>query len=465
MTRKRIFIGSASETKDELAIPIADRLSELGYDVERWWGEGVFRPGDVTHERLREIAREVEGAVFICKGTDSAVWLGNKELRAPRDNVIFELGMFFQGLTPHSCVVVTEDETKMPSDLKGLSYLSLSGDANTLAGKVGRHFDDLFRDGAGNKSQHVITVEIDPYIADIGMRDRVPNEWHARALYFGNEGGRRWLAMVTDPDYLKDLQRHQMLQQLLRVVAGVSGSVSSVVSFGAGDAAVDRALILELTTDGDELQYIPVDISEGLLNYSCRHIQGVAQVPFGLLTDFEDRMTFVKERLQGRLRKRALFSLLGNAFGNLDRGETSFMRQIESVLRRGDCLLLEVAVATPEWSFDGDIRCDMKTHNKTERYFYSQGLARQTGEALQSIYNSYVKRIVAQEGSSDVGGVRSVEYVDSRTKKTVISLRRYDWEELKKWLTRKFNFSMEAESFLPFDKGEIGIGAVLLKKK
>lgn len=464
MTRKRIFIGSASETKDELAIPIADRLSELGYDVERWWGEGVFRNGDVTHERLREIAAGVEGAVFVCKGTDD-LWMKSKEIRVPRDNVIFELGMFFQTLSPRACVVVKDDDTELPSDLKGLTYLPLCGDANTIAGRVGRHFDDLFRDedGARWRSPHVIKVEIDPYLADISTKDVVPQEWHARALYFGNEGGRRWLAMVTDPDYLKDLQKHQMQQQLLKVVANTP--ISAVVSFGPGDAEVDRALVLELTKDGDELQYIPVDISGGLLNHSCRIIQGIAHVPFGLLTDFEDRMNFVKERLQGRLRKRALVSLLGNAFGNLDRGETSFMRQVESVLRRDDYLLLEVAIATPEWSFGGDIRFDMSGHNKTVRYFYSQGLARQTGEALQTIYNSYVKRIISQQGSSDVAGARSVEYVDARTKRTVISLRRYDWSEFKKWLSKKFNFDIAAESSLPFDEGEIGIGAVLLRKR
>jgi hypothetical protein len=465
LTRK-IFIGSASETVDELAIPIADRLSELdGYEVKRWWGEGVFRPGDVTHERLREIAAEVDGAVFVCKGTDRVTWMGEDGVKEPRDNVVFELGMFFQRLDPHSCVVVKDDATHLPSDLKGLTYIPLKGDADAVAGRVARHFQQHFNGDATN-GQQFIPLMVDPYIADMFKSTSVPFDWHARALYYGTEGGQRWLAMVTDPAYLTHAIRRRMLRQVSDAVEGLP--VSTLVAFGPGDSDVDRELVLVLTREDEQLHYIPVDLNEGLLNYSCRLIQeqGRAHVPFGLLTDFEDRMSFIRERLRGGARRPMLVTLLGNAFGNLDRRETSFMKEAQSLLKSGDRLLLEVAIVTPAWSLDKDIRHNVRGHSIAERYFYSQGLARQTGEGLRAIFSEYDQRIVSQQGSSEIKGTKSVDVVDSHTERVVISLRRYDWDEFKKWVGRReFGFEVERESSFLFDEGEIGIGAVLLRKK
>ena len=465
MTRK-IFIGSASETKEELAMPIADSLSEMGYEVRRWWSEGVFRAGDATHQRLRQIADEVDGAVFICKGTDRRVWLGRKEMTVPRDNVIFELGMFFQRLDPHLCVVVKDEKTTLPSDLDGLTCFPIKGDANALAERIGRHFRDRFKNAAervGNGHQFIPLV-VDPYIADLVKSPAVPFDWHARALYYGTDGGQKWLSMVTDPAYLSLTVKRRMLDQLLAAVNDLQ--VSSLVSFGPGDANVDRELVLRLRSDDDTFQYVPVDISEGLLHHSCRLIQECAEVPFGLLTDFEDRMSFVRERLQDGARRPMLVTLLGNAFGNLDRRETSFMKEVQALLRTGDRLLLEVAIVTPEWSLDKDIRHNVRGHSIAERHFYSQGLARQTGESALNIFEAYEERIMSQQGGSEVKGTKSVDVVDSHSGRVVISLRRYDWGEFRKWLaSRPFKFEIESEECFLFDTGEIGIGAIMLRKR
>ena len=91
MPKKRIFIGSASETTN-IAAPIANCLSRRGFSVERWWDK-VFEAGDVTIDKLRRLAEEVDGAVFVWKGTDEIIMRDTKR-NATRDNVMIEFGMF-----------------------------------------------------------------------------------------------------------------------------------------------------------------------------------------------------------------------------------------------------------------------------------------------------------------------------------------------------------------------------------
>jgi hypothetical protein len=183
------------------------------------------------------------------------------------------------------------------------------------------------------------------------------------------------------------------------------------------------------------------------------------------LCDFEERAAFIRKRLRGRVQGPVLFSLLGNTLGNVDRYETTFMRQLQRLLEREDYLLLEVAILTPEWRLENDIRYDLSRHNTVTRRFYSQGLSLHTGEGLQSIVNVYEQRINVRAGHSDVPGAVSVDYVDRRTDRLIASLRRYDWNKFLAWL-ENFDFTVISQpQNLAFEEGGIGIGAVLLKKR
>ncbi len=470
MCPKKIFIGSSTETQDALAVPIAEKLSDKDFQVERWWE--VFQAGDITFDKLMRVAKKVDGAVFICKGTDR-LWMRNTELNAARDNVILELGMFVMQLGPSRCVVVKDNATHLPTDLNGLTYISLKNDIQTVAEKVAKHFTELF-DGQAEVSdqqeQQAFIIETDPYIVNIISGEKLPYNWHTRALFFGTEGARKWLAIARQPDYLTAKQKAEMRRQLASVVDKIKSqdgrSILTFVSLGPGSAEADRELVIHLSRRRKSIQYIPVDISEGLLNYAAHALHSCAKVPFSILSDFEERADFIKERLMGRINTPALFSLLGNTLGNLDLYERTFLRQIQNeLMESGDYLLLEVAIITPEWELNKDIRYNLSRHTKEMQNFYAQGLARQIGEGSQSIVNAYPQRIMVREGQSDVEEATSVEYIDSKTRTIIASLRRYDWSSFLSWLRQgEFDFDFVDESSFTFPEGEIGIGAVLLRK-
>jgi predicted nucleotide-binding protein len=50
---------------------------------------------------------------------------GNSALAVPRDNVIFEMGMFMEAKGRERVLVVLEEGAKLPADIGGGIYLSL----------------------------------------------------------------------------------------------------------------------------------------------------------------------------------------------------------------------------------------------------------------------------------------------------------------------------------------------------
>ncbi|MFL6210629.1 MAG: L-histidine N(alpha)-methyltransferase [Pyrinomonadaceae bacterium] len=473
MFKKRIFIGSANETKDTLAAPIARCLSKKGFRVERWWE--VFEGGDLLLPKLMQVARQVDGAVFICKGTDR-VWMRDTEHYAPRDNVIFELGLFIQQLgNPKRCIVVTDKDTHLHSDFNGVICLILTEEDITATGEeIAEHFNKLFSEIAAEEEvgePQVYITETDPDLVRITSSCRIPPEWRVRALFFGTEGAQNWLSLEKRGDHIEEKEKNKMHKQLLTVVKNIkpldndNAPIHTFVSLGPGAADADQELIMHLSPRRRAIKYIPVDISEGLVNHAAHTLHAWARVPFGLLCDFEVRTAFIERRLKGRVQHPVLYSLLGNSLGNLDNREMGFMSSIQEVLKKGDYLLLEVATKTSEWELEKDMRFNLNEHSTATRRFYAQGIARHTGEGLQGLVNAYTQVIEVKEGDSDVGAeATSVDYVHKRTGTIIVSLRRYNWDELLTWLSM-FNFTIVAESqCFPFEQPTIGIGVVLLKK-
>ncbi len=132
-----MFIGSSAE-----GLPIANAI-QLGlkhaeFEV-RVWTTGVFGPGGVTVDDLLAQVNQADFSVFVF-GPDDKVASRGVAYDGPRDNVIFEMGLFLSQLGRQRCVMVSErgSDIKIPSDLLGvtpITYITrLGSDINvTLA--------------------------------------------------------------------------------------------------------------------------------------------------------------------------------------------------------------------------------------------------------------------------------------------------------------------------------------------
>ena len=118
--RPIVFIGSSREALS-VAAPIRSGL--LSPDLEvRLWTDGVFGPSRFPMEDLERQLGEADFAVLVTAADDRVSSRG-KNRYAPRDNVIFELGLFMGAITRARTFVVMPRGTdlKIPSDILGLT--------------------------------------------------------------------------------------------------------------------------------------------------------------------------------------------------------------------------------------------------------------------------------------------------------------------------------------------------------
>jgi predicted nucleotide-binding protein len=116
--KPRIFLGSSGE-QAKLLEAIARGLSDVA-DVEPW--TTTFNPGRSTLDRLVELSQEVDFAAFVFAQDD---WTTNAVSESgqasPRDNVVFEAGLFGGALGIRRTFILHAEGSKLPTDLLGLT--------------------------------------------------------------------------------------------------------------------------------------------------------------------------------------------------------------------------------------------------------------------------------------------------------------------------------------------------------
>src|SRR4029450_1681047 len=134
MDKPRIFLGSSGK-QQKLLQALTRGLEDVAH-VEPWTTS--FNPGTTTLERLLELAREVDFAAFVfarddwtTKSPPASDDSGSAEA-SPRDNVVFEAGLFGAALGMRRTFILHASGTKLPSDLLGLTCVRY-GDATTAS--------------------------------------------------------------------------------------------------------------------------------------------------------------------------------------------------------------------------------------------------------------------------------------------------------------------------------------------
>ena len=129
MTRPRIFLGSSGQ-QATLLQAIALGLEDVA-DVEPW--TTTFNPGRGTLDRLVELSREVDFAAFVFARDDWTTTDASPSGQAsPRDNVVFEAGLFGGALGIRRTFILHANDSKLPTDLLGLTavrYDAAGGEA------------------------------------------------------------------------------------------------------------------------------------------------------------------------------------------------------------------------------------------------------------------------------------------------------------------------------------------------
>ena len=121
--KPKLFIISTVESLD-IARDIKAQLDYDDVEVTIWNETSVFNGGDYTIEALERAVKESDFGIAILQDDDIIV-SREIEKRGPRDNVIFELGLFMGLLTRRRTFIALPRgvDQKLASDLRGITPL------------------------------------------------------------------------------------------------------------------------------------------------------------------------------------------------------------------------------------------------------------------------------------------------------------------------------------------------------
>src|SRR4051812_5419541 len=124
MEKPRIFLGSSGQ-QEKLLQALTRGLESVAH-VDPWTTS--FHPGTTTLDRLLELAHEVDFAAFVFAQDDWTMTAtppasaGTESGQAsPRDNVVFEAGLFGGALGMRRTFIIHASGAKLPTDLLGLT--------------------------------------------------------------------------------------------------------------------------------------------------------------------------------------------------------------------------------------------------------------------------------------------------------------------------------------------------------
>lgn len=120
--RIRVFIISSVE-----ALPIA-RIIQNSFEHDPFvpvlWTDGVFRATSYPLEALEGMVGDCDFAIAVAHGDDVSQFRG-RDWPIPRDNVVFELGLFMGKLGRSRAILMEprDGATRLPSDLSGFTTI------------------------------------------------------------------------------------------------------------------------------------------------------------------------------------------------------------------------------------------------------------------------------------------------------------------------------------------------------
>ena len=135
LPKPAIFIASSVEGL-EIAYAMQEHLEYVAEPTV--WTQDVFKPSSYTLIDLVNSTDKFQFALFVFS-FDDVLSVRNAQMRAVRDNVVFEFGLFIGAIGLHRCFFVMPHASQplhLPTDLLGLTpltYVANRADANIVA--------------------------------------------------------------------------------------------------------------------------------------------------------------------------------------------------------------------------------------------------------------------------------------------------------------------------------------------
>lgn len=288
-------------------------------------------------------------------------------------------------------------------------------------------------------------------------------DWFSRALYLGFEGAKAWNNVSLDPQYQNSEQKKLSIDILASILNSIRAR--TFVSLGPGEGSFDLDLVKKMTKVTRDVCYIPVDISDGLLFNAINKLSSVVRVPFGVLTDFEERHIFLKKQLDRYNCSSTVFSLLGNTLGNLDKSEKSFFESFSEILNSEDNLLLNISIISDGWTPKKDPRLQYEKYTQSIKIFLSRAVYQEINESIEHLTNNFDCFVgLRHRPSQKKSYSEKIEIYNKQNNKLITKIDRYRLNEFRSWIDNNTDFRVTICQQL-FTGDVVGQGYLLLVKK
>jgi L-histidine N-alpha-methyltransferase len=187
----------------------------------------------------------------------------------------------------------------------------------------------------------VASDDVDPVLQmarDVarGLTDTPP--WLSSKYLYDEEGRRLFEAICEQPEYYLTRTEGTILSKHASQIAGETGPVT-LIELGSGSAAKTDHLLSAYAAGGDDVLYVPVDVSETALEAARDDIveRHRSVTVAGIAGTYESAFPLFKRFSP------AMVLFLGSSIGNFDqRDADGFWGAVSSALPSGDYFLLGV---------------------------------------------------------------------------------------------------------------------------
>ena len=135
LNRRDVFFGYSSAAS-KLAQNIKRYLESTGLKILDWSDD--FRKSHTILEEVQNAARDCRCGLFLLTADHRLAW---SRTYIPNDNVLLETGFFLNSAGRTRTTIVKEPHAKIPSDLDGIIYQTISSRTNwkPVADKIAKH--------------------------------------------------------------------------------------------------------------------------------------------------------------------------------------------------------------------------------------------------------------------------------------------------------------------------------------
>jgi uncharacterized SAM-dependent methyltransferase len=151
---------------------------------------------------------------------------------------------------------------------------------------------------------------------------------------------RAWLALSKDIAYESRLHSWNLLIEDVEKISNHFESIVAVISLGAGEGSQDVLLLKALQSVKLDVDYFPVDASQGLLEIACAAAEDEEIDTLGIKADIASPMHLVLAADASENPK--LFLLTGNTLGSFD--PLDQVRHLGECLRDDDRLIVDAEI-------------------------------------------------------------------------------------------------------------------------